>query len=51
MAERDSFDLKTPAGVVTLRVIRIEDGLVQFEHEGQTIEAKLPSVLTQRKSL
>ena len=41
MAEHDSFDLNMPAGVVTLRVIRIEDGLVQFEHEGQTIEAKI----------
>ncbi len=41
MAEGDSLDLKMPAGIVTLRVTSIEDGVVHFEYDGKTIDAKL----------
>ena len=41
MSEGDSLYLKTRAGVVTLRVTGIEDGVVHFQYRGQTIDAKL----------
>ena len=50
LAEGDSLDLKTPAGVVTLRVTSIEDGVVHFKYAGQTIDAKLTAPSSARKS-
>jgi len=41
MSEGDSLNLKTPAGVVTLRVTGIADGVVHFQYGGQAIDVKL----------
>jgi hypothetical protein len=50
LAEGDSLDLKMPAGTVTLRVASIEDGVVHFEYDGQTIDAKLTASSSATKS-
>lgn len=39
--EGDSLEVKTPSGIVTLRITRISDGVVQFKCGGQTISANL----------
>jgi hypothetical protein len=41
MAEGDSFELKTSSGVVKLRVVKIADGVVHLDHDGQMIAARL----------
>jgi hypothetical protein len=40
-SEGDSLYLKTPAGVVTLCLTGIADGVVHCQYGGQTIDAKL----------
>jgi len=50
LAEGDSLDLKTPAGVVTVRVMSIEDGVVHFVYKDQTLDAKLTAPSSATKS-
>jgi hypothetical protein len=48
LAEGESLLVATPAGVATLRVTRIEDGVVHFDYGGQLIDAKLAAPLSQK---
>ena len=48
LAEGDSLLVATPAGVATLRVTSIEDGVVHFDYGGQSIDAKLGAPLSQK---
>jgi hypothetical protein len=41
VTEGGSLKLKRSAGVVVLRVIKIEDGVVHFTNDGQKIDARL----------
>jgi hypothetical protein len=48
LAEGESLLVATPAGVATLRVASIEDGVVHFDYGGQLIDAKLAAPLVQK---
>lgn len=48
LAEGESLLVATPAGVATLRVTSIEDGVVHFDYGGQLIDAKLGATLGQK---
>ena len=50
LAEGESLLVATPAGVATLRVTSIEDGVVHFDYGGQLIDAKLGAPLGQKVS-
>jgi FKBP-type peptidyl-prolyl cis-trans isomerase 2 len=50
LAEGDSLLVATPAGVATMRVTSIEDGVVHFDYNGQLIDAKLGAPLSQKNA-
>jgi hypothetical protein len=49
LSEGDWLEVRTPAGVAALHVIKIEDGLVRFAYGGHTIDARFEKAATQRK--
>jgi hypothetical protein len=46
--EGDSMQMETPNGNVTLRVMRIRDGVVQFSYGAQTISVNLQEALPRK---
>ena len=50
LAEDDWLPVTTPDGIIQLRVAKIEDGVVHFEYDGKTIDAKLTARSSARKS-
>jgi hypothetical protein len=50
VTEGSSLEVKTSAGIVVLRVVKIEDGIVHFDHDGQMIDARLPAQLGRHAS-
>jgi hypothetical protein len=50
LAEDDWLPVTTPDGIIQVRVAKIEDGVVHFEYDGKTIDAKLTARSSARKS-
>ncbi len=50
LAEGDWLPVTMPRGIIQLRVAKIEDGVVHFEYDGKTIDAKLTARSSARKS-
>jgi len=44
LAEGDWLVVKTPSGEAGMRVVSIQDGLVKFQHGGETIDAHLQAL-------
>ena len=50
LAEGDWLPVTMPDGIIQVRVAKIEDGVVHFEYNGKTIDAKLTARSSARKS-
>jgi hypothetical protein len=50
LAEGDWLPVTMPDGIIQVRVAKIEDGVVHFEYDGKTIDAKLTARSSARKS-
>jgi hypothetical protein len=51
VTEGSSLEVKTSAGIVVLRVVKIEDGIVHFSYDGQMIDARLSAQPARQTSL
>jgi hypothetical protein len=49
LAEGDWLPVTMPDGIIQVRVAKIEDGVVHFEYDGKTIDAKLTARSSARK--
>ena len=50
LAEGDWLPVTTPDGIVQVRVAKIDDGIVHFEYDGKTIDARLTTSSSAKKS-